>query len=114
MDVCLKELAFTRDKISSIHPKRQPHFLNHSLAFYRNAMTTEKPSERAIEMNKLGAPLLPEGSKSPAGPNAGGPGNVCVPEGVPVVGVVPALLWKTKQVKEHQTSKSRYIKKDKF
>jgi len=106
MDVCLKELAFTRDKISSIHPKRQPHFLNH-YPFYRNVMTTEKPSVRAIEMNKLWAPLLPEGSKSPAGPNAGGPGNVCVPEGVPVVGVVPTLLWKTKQVKEHQTFKSR-------
>lgn len=58
---------------------------------------TEKPSVRAIEMNKLEAPLFPEGSKAPVGPNAGVPGNVCVPEVVPVVGVVPALLCKTKQ-----------------
>lgn len=53
---------------------------------------TEKPSVRAIEVNKLEASLLPEGSKTPVGPNAGGPGNVCVPEEPPVVGVVPALL----------------------
>lgn len=55
-------------------------------------MATEKPSVSAIEMNKLEVSLLPEGSKFPVGPNAGGPGNVCVPGGALVVGVVPAFL----------------------
>lgn len=64
---------------------------HHSLitAIYRNAMT-EKPSVSAIEMNKLEASFLPEGSKLPVGPNVGGPGNG-VPGG-PVVRVVPAFL----------------------